>query len=129
MVADLEAVALGLSSLAERLQLPADEVARGVVRLANNNMVNALKLVSLSRGHDPRELTLEQPFVLTARTRGLSDIAVRFKHALRHAVLPGISLSGWAIGALISGAVVIEVIFSRKGLGRQKAAGCLRSAY
>ncbi|MCU1727103.1 ABC transporter permease [Pseudomonas sp. 7P_10.2_Bac1] len=65
------------------------------------------------------ELTLEQPFVLTARTRGLSEIAVRFKHALRHAVLPGISLSGWAIGALISGAVVIEVIFSRKGLGRQ----------
>lgn len=65
------------------------------------------------------ELTLEQPFVLTARTRGLSETAVRFKHALRHAVLPGISLSGWAIGALISGAVVVEVIFSRKGLGRQ----------
>lgn len=65
------------------------------------------------------ELTLDQPFVLTARTRGLSDSAVRFRHALRHAVLPGISLSGWAIGALISGAVVIEVIFSRKGLGRQ----------
>lgn len=65
------------------------------------------------------ELTLEQPFVLTARTRGLSDAKVRFKHALRHAVLPGVSLSGWAIGALISGAVVIEVIFSRKGLGRQ----------
>lgn len=65
------------------------------------------------------ELTLDQPFVLTARTRGLSDVAVRFRHALRHAVLPGVSLSGWAIGALISGAVVIEVIFSRKGLGRQ----------
>ena len=65
------------------------------------------------------ELTLEQPFVLTARTRGLSETAVRFKHALRHAVLPGISLSGWAIGALISGAVVVGVIFSRKGLGRQ----------
>lgn len=65
------------------------------------------------------ELTLEQPFVLTARTRGLSDLRVRFKHALRHALLPGVSLSGWAIGALISGAVVAEVIFSRKGLGRQ----------
>jgi peptide/nickel transport system permease protein len=65
------------------------------------------------------ELTLDQPFILTARTRGLSDVAVRFRHALRHAVLPGVSLSGWAIGALISGAVVIEVIFSRKGLGRQ----------
>ncbi|MFR0673322.1 ABC transporter permease [Enterobacterales bacterium AW_CKDN230030176-1A_HGKHYDSX7] len=65
------------------------------------------------------ELTLEQPFVLTARTRGLSDLAVRFRHALRHAVLPGVSLSGWAIGALMSGAVVCEVIFSRRGIGRQ----------
>ncbi|MFJ4153546.1 ABC transporter permease [Pseudomonas sp. NPDC089752] len=65
------------------------------------------------------ELTLEQPFVLTARTRGLSDLAVRFRHALRHALLPGVALSGWAIGALISGAVVCEVIFSRKGIGRQ----------
>lgn len=65
------------------------------------------------------ELTLEQPFILTARTRGLGELQVRFRHALRHAVLPGVSLSGWAIGALISGAVVVEVIFSRKGLGRQ----------
>ncbi len=58
VVADLQAVADGFSLLSERLALPADEIARGVVRLANNNMVNALKLVSLSRGHDPRELTL-----------------------------------------------------------------------
>lgn len=65
------------------------------------------------------EIALEQPFVLTARTRGLSDWAVRRRHALRHSVLPGISLSGWAIGALISGGVVVEMIFSRRGLGRQ----------
>lgn len=56
--ADVKAVAQGFNALSERLQLPADEIARGVIRLANNNMVNALKLVSLSRGHDPRELTL-----------------------------------------------------------------------
>jgi len=65
------------------------------------------------------EIALEQPFVLTARTRGLGDWAVRSRHALRHSVLPGVSLSGWAIGALISGGVVVEMIFSRKGLGRQ----------
>lgn len=56
--ADLPAVSQGLNALSQRLQLSADEVARGIVRLANDNMVNALKLVSLSRGHDPRELTL-----------------------------------------------------------------------
>lgn len=65
------------------------------------------------------EITLEQPFILSARLRGLSDWSVRWRHALRHSLLPGISLSGWAIGALASGSVVIEVIFSRKGLGRQ----------
>ena len=36
---------------------PAD-AARGIVRIANNNMVNALKLVSVNRGHDPRDFTL-----------------------------------------------------------------------
>ncbi|MFT4247225.1 MAG: ABC transporter permease [Pseudomonas sp.] len=64
-------------------------------------------------------LALEQPFVLTARARGLGEAAVRLRHALRHALLPGLSLSGWAIGATLSGAVVTEVIFSRKGIGRQ----------
>ncbi len=64
-------------------------------------------------------LALEQPFVLSARMRGLGEAAVRLRHVLRHALLPGLSLSGWAIGAAISGAVVTEVIFSRKGVGRQ----------
>lgn len=58
VVADLPAVVRELDALGQRLHLPPDEIARGVVRLANDNMVNALKLVSLSRGHDPRELTL-----------------------------------------------------------------------
>lgn len=63
--------------------------------------------------------TLDQPFVLTARARGLSDNAVRFRHVLRHALLPGVSLSTWAIGALVGNAVAVEFIFSRQGLGRQ----------
>lgn len=58
LVADMAAVRRAFVQLSERLQLPVDEVARGIVRIANDNMVNALKLVSLSRGHDPRELTL-----------------------------------------------------------------------
>ncbi len=69
------------------------------------------------------EIALDQPFVLTARTRGLGDWSVRTRHVLRHALLPGISLSNWAIGALIGNAVVIETIFSRKGIGRQLVLG------
>ncbi|SNT53680.1 peptide/nickel transport system permease protein [Actinomadura meyerae] len=64
------------------------------------------------------ERALEEPFVLSARTRGSGDTAVLLRHALRHALLPTITLAGWAFGALLSGAVVIETIFNRQGLGR-----------
>ncbi|PXA68850.1 ABC transporter permease [Cryobacterium arcticum] len=61
---------------------------------------------------------LESPFVLSARARGESERGVLWRHALRHAALPAIGLSGWAFGSLISGAVVVETIFARPGLGR-----------
>ncbi|WP_018319544.1 ABC transporter permease [Bradyrhizobium sp. WSM2793] len=60
---------------------------------------------------------LEQPFVTSARARGMSDFGVRLRHVLRHAALPGITLSGWALGKLLSGAILIEVVFARQGLG------------
>lgn len=63
------------------------------------------------------ERALQQPFVLSARMRGLGDLGVRLHHVLRHAVLPAVTLSGWALGATISGAVVVESIFSRPGIG------------
>ncbi|MEV6924831.1 ABC transporter permease [Dactylosporangium sp. NPDC051485] len=61
---------------------------------------------------------LDAPFTLSARARGESETRVRLVHALRHAALPAISLSGWAFGSLISGAVVVEALFARPGLGR-----------
>lgn len=64
------------------------------------------------------ETGLDQPYALTARMRGMSDTAVRTSHVLRHSVLPGITLSGWAMGSLFSGAVIAESIFSRPGLGK-----------
>ncbi|SAI24781.1 ABC transporter permease [Bordetella ansorpii] len=60
---------------------------------------------------------LEQPFVTSARMRGMSDLGVRLRHVLRHAALPGVTLSGWAIGKLFSGAVLIEAVFARQGIG------------
>lgn len=67
---------------------------------------------------DEFEKVLDQPFITTARTRGMSDTAVRLKHALRHSVLPAITLSGWALGALVSGAVIAENVFGRPGIGQ-----------
>lgn len=61
---------------------------------------------------------LESPFVLSARARGEGETGVRWRHAIRHAALPAVSLSGWAFGSLISGAVVVETVFARPGLGR-----------
>ena len=58
LVADMAAVDKALDPLAASLGMSREEIARGIVRLANDNMVNALKMVSLSRGHDPRDFTL-----------------------------------------------------------------------
>ena len=66
---------------------------------------------------DEFEKVLDQPFVTSARARGMGDMAVRVKHVLRHAILPAITLSGWALGALISGAVIVENVFARPGIG------------
>src|SRR5215469_2547946 len=56
--ADMSAVDAALDRVAERLGVSQIEAARGIVRIANNNMINALKLVSLNRGFDPRDFTL-----------------------------------------------------------------------
>ncbi|MCY1157690.1 MAG: transporter permease [Citricoccus sp.] len=64
------------------------------------------------------ERTLDAPFVLTARARGMSDGGVRLRHVLRHSLLPGLSLTGWAVGAQFSAAVIAENVFARPGLGR-----------
>ena len=64
------------------------------------------------------ERTLDQPFVLSARMRGMGDLSVRLRHVLRHASLPAVTLTGWALGATISGAVIVEQIYSRPGIGK-----------
>ena len=61
---------------------------------------------------------LEQPFILTARTRGMSVTAVKLRHALRHALIPIATMTGFVIAGLLGGAVLVETIFSRQGLGR-----------
>jgi peptide/nickel transport system permease protein len=58
------------------------------------------------------------PFAVSARARGESSSGVFARHLLRHAALPGLALSGWAFGSLLSGAIVVESVFARPGLGR-----------
>src|SRR3989449_9578880 len=61
---------------------------------------------------------LRLDYVTTARSKGLSEGVVVFKHALRNALNPMITLFGYTLGALVSGSFIAEIIFSRPGLGR-----------
>jgi peptide/nickel transport system permease protein len=61
---------------------------------------------------------IHQDFIRTARAKGLSERAVIFKHALRNALIPIITLLGLYLPFLLSGAVLVETIFAWPGMGR-----------
>lgn len=61
---------------------------------------------------------LSQDYIRTARAKGLSDRVVVYRHALRNAMLPVLTVLGLQFGALLAGAIVTEKIFSWPGIGR-----------
>ena len=61
---------------------------------------------------------MDEQFILTLRAKGLSERIVMFRHALRNALIPAITVIGMYIGDLLAGTVVIETVFSRQGIGR-----------
>lgn len=61
---------------------------------------------------------LHEDYIRTARSKGLAEKVVIFRHALRNALLPVVTLSGYEFSRLISGTVIIEVIFLVPGMGR-----------
>jgi ABC-type dipeptide/oligopeptide/nickel transport system permease component len=61
---------------------------------------------------------LNQDYIRTARAKGLSESAVVYRHALRNALIPIITVIGLQFGSLLAGAIVTETIFSWKGIGR-----------
>ena len=60
---------------------------------------------------------LSSDYVRTARAKGLNETVVVFKHALRNALMPIVTIAGLQFGNLISGAVLVETVFSWPGLG------------
>src|SRR5581483_584139 len=61
---------------------------------------------------------LSQDYIRTARAKGLSEAAVVYRHALRNAMIPVVTVLGLQFGALLAGAIVTEKIFSWPGIGR-----------
>jgi peptide/nickel transport system permease protein len=62
--------------------------------------------------------TLSQPFMITARAKGLTPRQVIVRHALRNALTPVVTLLGMSLPALFSGAVFVEAVFAWPGVGR-----------
>ncbi len=90
----------------KHLVLPA--VSLGIARAA--------VLLRLTRASMAEELSKE--YVVTARSKGLTERMVNYKHALKNALLPVITIAGIQLGYMLGGAIIIEQVFSLPGLGR-----------
>lgn len=61
---------------------------------------------------------LDEPYVTTARAKGVGRPAIHLRHALRNAAIPALTVLGYVVGNLIAGSVVVETVFTRPGIGR-----------
>jgi peptide/nickel transport system permease protein len=64
------------------------------------------------------EETLGSPFVTFLRAKGVSDRSITYRHALRSAAVPIVTVVGIQVGVLIGGAIVVEVLFGLPGIGK-----------
>ena len=64
------------------------------------------------------DAALDEPYVATARAKGVGRAGVHLRHALRNAALPALTVLGYVAGNLLAGTVVVETVFTRPGLGR-----------
>lgn len=95
----------GFAEGARRLVLPILTLALGwigiIARLVRTSMLE----------------TLNQDYIRTARAYGLPERLVLYKYALKNAVIPALAIIGIGIGRLLGGAVLVEILFARPGLG------------
>ena len=72
---------------------------------------------------------LGQDYIRTARAKGLGERAVVYRHALRNALVPVLTVVGLQFGSLLAGAIVTETIFSLPGIGRLTLSAILNRDY
>lgn len=73
-------------------------------------------ILRLTRASMVEELSKE--YVITARAKGLTERMVKYKHALKNALLPVVTVTGIQLGYMLGGAIITEQVFSLPGLGR-----------
>ena len=93
--ADMESTKSALTKVGDKLGTTAEEAARGIIRIANNNMVNALKLVSLNRGFDPRDFVL----VAFGGGGGMHAVALAQELGVKKVIIPAAAsvFSAWGM--------------------------------
>jgi peptide/nickel transport system permease protein len=60
---------------------------------------------------------LRQEYVVTARAKGLHELAVIFRHTFRNALIPVVTVAGMQVGYLLGGAIIVEQVFALPGIG------------
>jgi peptide/nickel transport system permease protein len=101
----------------QRLILPALTLGLGdaavIARLMRSSVVEAF----------------HQEYVVVARAKGLSEFRVTLGHALKNALIPAVTLIGLQVGFLLGGAVIVETVFSRQGIGRLAVTAIIAKDY
>lgn len=72
---------------------------------------------------------INKDYIRTARAKGLKERIVVFKHALKNAILPVLTIIGLRLGFILSGSVITEIVFARPGLGRLMVDSIFRRDY
>ena len=101
-----EGMLANVLDVAEHLVLPA--LTLGLIYLAQYSRLSRASMLEV----------LESDYVRTARAKGLGERRVVYKHALRNAIIPVVTVIGLQFGALLSGALLVETVFNWPGLGR-----------
>ena len=108
-----EEVRQGIVSLWEYLRLWAWHLVLPVIVLSTGSMAEWTRFMRASLLE-----VLSQDYIRTARAKGLAERVVLYKHALRNALIPIVTLVGLAIPGVLGGATITETIFSYPGMGR-----------
>lgn len=90
-------------------------------------LYSSARYVRYTRGSMLEVLNMD--YIRTARAKGIREVIVNYKHALRNAITPVITVLGWNVPILLSGTVLVEYIYNYPGLGRIIMRSALRQDY
>lgn len=94
----------------------AGSISHLVLPALSLGLARAAVLLRLTR--TSMSFEMDREYIITARSKGLPESMVRYKHALKNALLPIITVAGIQLGYMLGGSIIIEQVFSLPGVGR-----------